>query len=99
MVKGSSYCISGVAAAAIVLLRVGIGAHFLIEGWSKIENPKPFSAGFFSNAKGPLRGVYKGLVWDADGLHRLDAETTLAEWDDYGERVASHCDFDEKQQK
>src|SRR5439155_26176720 len=99
MVKGSSYCISGLAAAAIVLLRVGIGVHFVAEGWSKVENPKPFSAGFFGNAKGPLAPVYKGLVWDADGLYRLDAETTLAEWNDYRDRVVSHYGFDEKQEK
>src|SRR5213592_3731226 len=90
LVSRSSYCISGLAAAAIVLLRLGIGVHFLAEGWGKIENPKPFSAGFFGNAKGPLAPVYKGLVWDSDGLYRLDAETTLAEWNDYGERVAGH---------
>jgi uncharacterized membrane protein YphA (DoxX/SURF4 family) len=99
LVKGSSYCISGLAAAAIVLLRVGIGVHFLAEGWTKVESPKPFSAGFFGNAKGPLAPVYKGLVWDPDGLYRLDAETTLAEWDDYRDRVSGHFGFDEKQDK
>src|SRR5258705_225183 len=87
MAKGSSYCVSGLAAAAIVLLRVGIGVHFLAEGWSKLENPKPFSAGFFGNAKGPLAPVYKNLVWDADGLNRLDLETTLGEWDAYRNRI------------
>jgi len=99
LVKGSSYCISGLAAAAIVLLRVGIGVHFLAEGWSKLENPKPFSAGFFGNAKGPLAPFYKGLVWDADGLFRLDAETTVEEWNDYRDRVAAHYGFDEKQEE
>lgn len=100
LVKGSSYCISGLAAAAIVLLRVGIGVHFLAEGWSKIENAKSFSAGFFGNAKGPLAPFYKGLVWDADGLFRLDADTTLEEWDAYRERVSKqHYGFDEKQDK
>ncbi len=99
LVKGSSYCISGLAAAAIVLLRVGIGVHFLAEGWGKIENPKPFSAGFFGNAKGPLADVYKGLVWDPDGLYRLDAETTLEDWNAYRDRVSSHYGFDDKQDK
>jgi uncharacterized membrane protein YphA (DoxX/SURF4 family) len=98
-VKVSSYCISGLAAAAIVLLRVGIGVHFLAEGWSKLENPKPFSAGFFGNAKGPLAPLYKGLVWDADGVNRLDAETTAEEWTDYQERVSSHFGFNDKQDK
>lgn len=95
----SSYCISGLAAAAIVLLRVGIGFHFLSEGLTKLENPKPFSAGFFGNAKGPLAPLYKNLVWDADGLYRLDLETTLANWQEYREKIASHYGFDEKQQK
>jgi uncharacterized membrane protein YphA (DoxX/SURF4 family) len=99
LVKGSSFCISGLAAVAIMLLRVGIGVHFLAEGWSKLENPKPFSAGFFGNAKGPLADFYKGMVWDPDGLYRLDAETTLEEWNDYRDRVSSHFGFDEKQDK
>ena len=99
MVSRSSYCISGLAAAAIVLLRVGIGVHFLAEGWTKLENPRPFSGGFFSNAKGPLAPVYRNLVWDPDGVARLDPEATLAEWDDYRSRIINHYGFDEKQQK
>jgi uncharacterized membrane protein YphA (DoxX/SURF4 family) len=87
------------AAAAIVLLRVGIGVHFLSEGWTKLENPKPFSAGFFGNAKGPFAPLYKNLVWDADGLYRLDYETTLAEWEAYRDRVVAHYGFDADQQK
>jgi uncharacterized membrane protein YphA (DoxX/SURF4 family) len=99
MVSRTSYSISSLAAAAIVLLRVGIGVHFLSEGWTKLEKPKPFSAGFFGNAKGPLAPLYKNLVWDADGLFRLDLETTAAEWDAYRERIVAHYGFDEKQQK
>jgi uncharacterized membrane protein YphA (DoxX/SURF4 family) len=98
-VSRSSYSISGLAAAAIVLLRVGIGVHFLSEGVSKLENPKPFSAGFFGNAKGPLAPFYKNLVWDADGLYRLDLESTLEQWNAYRERVENHYGFDEKQRK
>src|SRR6187455_1861811 len=98
-VSRSSYSISGLAAAAIVLLRVGIGVHFLSEGWTKLENPKPFSAGFFGNAKGPFAPLYKNLVWDADGLYRLDYETTLAEWEAYRDRVVAHYGFDADQQK
>ena len=99
MVSRTSYSISSLAAAAIVLLRIGIGVHFLSEGWTKLEKPKPFSAGFFGNAKGPLAPLYKNLVWDADGLFRLDLETTAAEWDTYRERIVAHYGFDEKQQK
>jgi len=95
----SPFGISRLAAIAILLLRVGIGIHFLAEGLTKLEKPKPFSAGFFGNAKGPLAPVYKGLVWDADGLYRLDVETTLADWDAYRQRIVSHYGFDDKQQK
>lgn len=95
----STYSISGLAAAAIVLLRIGVGAHFLSEGWSKIENPKPFSAGFFANAKGPFAPVYKNMVWDADGLYRLDADGTIEAWTNYRDEVVAHYDFDEKQAK
>lgn len=94
-----AYCISGLAAAAIVLLRIGIGVHFLAEGWTKIENPKPFSGPFFSNAKGPLAPLYKSMVWDADGLYRLDLDATLAEWDAFRTEAVNHYGFDEKQQK
>jgi uncharacterized membrane protein YphA (DoxX/SURF4 family) len=98
-VSRSSYCISGLGALAIVLLRVGIGVHFLAEGWAKLENPKPFSGGFFSNAKGPLAPAYKNLVWDADGTYRLDQKTTLDAWDAYRTHIVNHYGFDEKQQK
>jgi hypothetical protein len=98
-VKGSTYCIGTLAAAAIVLLRVGIGVHFLAEGASKLEDPKSFSAGFFGNAKGPLAPLYKRIVWDPDGLFRLDAATASEEWNAYRDRVADHFGFDEKQDK
>jgi len=94
-----TYSISGVAAFTIVLLRIGIGVHFLSEGWQKIETPKPFSAGFFANAKGPFAPAYKNMVWDADGLYRLDVGGTVEAWKAYGEQIAGHYGFDDKQQK
>src|SRR5438552_6589193 len=39
------------------------------------------------------------MVWDADGLYRLDVEATLADWDAYRNRIVNHYGFDEKQQK
>jgi uncharacterized membrane protein YphA (DoxX/SURF4 family) len=83
----------------IVLLRLGVGVHFLSEGWQKIEHPKPFSAGFFANAKGPFAPAYKNMVWDADGLYRLDVGGTVDAWNAYQEQIAGHYGFDEKQQK
>ncbi len=93
----SSYRISRLAAAALVLLRLGIGVHFLAEGAGKLAEQRPFSAAFFGNAKGPLAGFYKGLVWDPDGLYRLDFEGTKAHWDQFRNRVVRHYRFDEKQ--
>ena len=95
----SSYRISRLAAAALLLLRVGIGVHFLAEGAGKLADPKPFSGPFFSNAKGPLAGFYKGLVWDPDGLYRLDFQGTQAQWDQFRNRIVRHYRFDEKQTK
>lgn len=95
----STYSITALAAVSIVLLRIGIGAHFLAEGWTKLANPKPFSGPFFSNAKGPFAPLYKSLVWDSDGLFRLDLEGSLEEWSAFRDQAASHYNFDDKQQK
>ena len=58
-------------------LRFVVGAHFFHEGYTKWRDPKPFSAPVFSAAKGPAANFYHGLVWDKDGLFRLDKETTF----------------------
>lgn len=68
------------AAVAIVALRFVIGAHFFHEGFTKWRDPKPFSAPMFGAAKGPFSEFYRNLVWDRDGLLRLDRDDTLAVW-------------------
>jgi len=98
-VADSSYRIGWLAAAAIALLRIGIGVHFLSEGVDKVSDPKPFSGPFFANAKGPLAPLYKQVVWDPNGEYRLDLEGANLIWDDYRNRVVSHYGFDEKQTK
>jgi uncharacterized membrane protein YphA (DoxX/SURF4 family) len=72
-----------------VALRIGIGLHFYFEGVGKLREPQPFSAGFLLNAKGHLAPVYRSMVWDADGLARLDAEAASRIWDHYRQRAAS----------
>jgi uncharacterized membrane protein YphA (DoxX/SURF4 family) len=91
------YQIGLLAAVAIVALRVGIGLHFYLEGAAKLQDPKPFSAGFLGNAKGPLAPSYKRMVWDADGLFRLSYDHTYAHWDNFRNRVAVHYGFDSSQ--
>ncbi len=93
----SKYQIGFIAALAIVALRVGIGLHFYLEGATKLRDPRPFSAGFFSNAKGPLAPYYRQMVWDADGLYRLNYNYTQPHWDNYKNRIIAHYGYDESQ--
>jgi uncharacterized membrane protein YphA (DoxX/SURF4 family) len=86
------------AAVVIVALRLAIGLHFLSEGLDKVRGAKPFSStGFLGNAKGPLAPMFKGMVADPDGYHKLNAEATLAYWTNYRDRVARHYRLDEDQ--
>lgn len=70
MLKSCKQCAT-LAAISLVVLRLAIGIHFYQEGRGKLADPKPFSAAFFGNAKGPLAPLYKSLVWDPDGRLRL----------------------------
>jgi uncharacterized membrane protein YphA (DoxX/SURF4 family) len=97
--SATSYRIGWLAAAAIVALRLMIGLHFFLEGVGKLQDSKPFSGPFFANAKGPLAPVYRGMVWDPDGLYRLDSAATLDHWDHYRSRIVSHFGFDDGQKK
>ncbi len=71
--------------------------HFYLEGATKLRDPKPFSAGFLSNAKGPIAPYYKQMVWDADGLYRLNYDYTQPHWDNYKNRIIAHYGFDQTQ--
>ena len=81
----------------LVFLRCGLGWQFFQEGVSKIQQPRPFSAGFLGNARGPWADWFQGRVWDSDGLARLDRSATRDRWKDYVARAQQHFRFDEKQ--
>lgn len=83
----------------LVALRLGIGWHFFNEGVDKIQDPNFSSAGFLSNAKGPLAGMFHGMVPDRDGVARLDPERTLLAWQQYHAQVINYYGFDENQIK
>lgn len=85
------------AAAAIVALRLGIGLHFYLEGTARLSNPKPFTSSFFGTAKGPFASQFKNMIWDADGLYRMDAKASAANWKGYASQATSHFGFDAKQ--
>ena len=57
----------------IVLLRIGIGWHFLYEGIHKFDPAADFSSeGFLGVAKGPTAGLYHWMLADFDGIQRLE---------------------------
>lgn len=85
------------AVLALTALRVGLGLHFYLEGSSKLRDPKPFSAPFFSQAKGPFAWFFHSQIWDADGFARLNKATVFAYWDSYRQQVVNHYGFDKKQ--
>lgn len=82
-----------------MLLRLAVGWHFFKEGSQKINDGKFSSAGFLSAAKGPFAPQFKGMIYDPDGVARLDAESTLVEWQAFRDNAATHYGFDEKQIK
>lgn len=84
---------------ALVALRIGIGLHFYREGAAKLRDPKPYSAGFLGNAKGWLAPAFHNMVWDADGVARLDQKQTEMIWDEFHVRAGKEYGFDEAQRK
>jgi uncharacterized membrane protein YphA (DoxX/SURF4 family) len=76
--------------AMLVLLRVTIGWHFLYQGMSKLDDPNFSSAGFLSQAKGPLADRYRGMIPDYYGQERLDQAKLFAGWDAYLDRAKTH---------
>jgi uncharacterized membrane protein YphA (DoxX/SURF4 family) len=95
----SPYRLSTCAIILLVALRLGIGWHFFQEGADKLRSGKFSSVGFLSSAKGPLAPFFRSLIWDADGLARLDKEQTLEAWAHFRQRLTDHYGFDESQDK
>lgn len=87
------------ALVALIALRIGIGFHFFTEGADKLQNPSWSSAGFLGNAKGRFADSFHNMVWDADGLARLDLDETKTRWEHFRERVVRVYGFDESQAK
>ena len=61
------------AIVVIVLLRIGIGWHFLYEGVHKMDPAAGFSSeGFLGIAKGATAGLYFWMLPDLEGIQRLE---------------------------
>lgn len=71
----------------LVILRVTIGWHFLYQGIWKLDNPSFTSAGFLSQAKGPLADDFHALIPDYYGYERLDQQQLFAQWDQFLDRA------------
>lgn len=84
---------------SLIALRVGIGMHFFREGLNKFRDPKPFSAGFLGNAKGPWSDLFASHVWDRDGIARLDRDASLQTWSQFRAQAEAHFRFDDQQKK
>lgn len=86
-----------IAIVMLVILRITIGYHFLSEGTDKYRAGNWTATPFFANAKGPLAGQFRQLVWDHDGAVRLDQDQTMIVWATYRDRIIKHYGFDKKQ--
>jgi thiosulfate dehydrogenase [quinone] large subunit len=56
------HTLSRLQLAAIVVLRVLIGWHFLYEGVAKLTAPSWSAAGFLRQARGPLADLFHGMA-------------------------------------
>lgn len=93
------YEIGLLGVAALVLLRITIGWHFLYQGIWKIRNPNFTSTGFLAQAKGPLADHYLALIPDHDGRRRLDPEQTAADWQGVFDGTARHYGLTDSQKQ
>jgi len=86
------------AVVALVALRLGVGWQFFSEGADKLNNG--FDAtGFLANAKGPFAPFYTSMVWDKNGLirlnytedtdNRIEIDQTLRPWDQYRVQIVN----------
>ena len=68
-------CYAAVVIALVVILRLGVGCHFLYEGLWKMDPDNGFSSkGFLGQAKGPTKDFYYMFLPDLGGEGRLHME-------------------------
>lgn len=82
-----------------MLLRVTVGWHFLYSGIWKLQTPTFTSAGFLSQAKGPLADKFYNLAHDLDGSEHLDFKKNVSEMQAYVDRFAAANNLNEAQLK
>ncbi len=100
----STYRLCWCSCLALVLLRVGVGWHFLYEGLSKIEShregTKPFSAeGYLANSSGPLRDWVRRRLDDPDGLKYLEPTAITAQWNETLQQLDARYGLNQEQRQ
>ena len=63
---------------------------------TKFQNPRPFSAVFLGNARGPWADLFHEQIWDANGLARLDQAQTQALWEAHLNAAGKRFGFDDQ---
>jgi len=90
------------AVVFLVVLRMCIGWQFFYEGLWKYQREGTAeewsAAGYLSNARGPLRDEYRGLLDDPDDLKWLDYEHVDNRWTNWKERFVKYYGLTEEQQ-
>jgi uncharacterized membrane protein YphA (DoxX/SURF4 family) len=83
--------------AALVVLRLSLGCHFLYEGWWKVKNADIFSAApFLSEAKGPFAPLYYSMLPDLEGRERLGIVEEEDSTSPSGKKFAIAAEKDDK---
>jgi uncharacterized membrane protein YphA (DoxX/SURF4 family) len=91
--------ISTLAVVVLVLLRIGIGWHFLHEGIWKAEQPSFSAKPYLQQSKGPLANWYRELIPDEYGERRLDIEAMRADWTSQVAKAEEHFGYSPNQLK
>jgi len=77
----------------MVLLRISIGWHFAYEGVWKLMQPDWRATSYLVRSSGPLRPMFRAMVWDVDGLERLTPESVKHRIDERFEVWVNHYDL------
>lgn len=89
----------------LVLLRITIGWHFLVEGLDKLNTPNWSSEGYLREASGPLAPMFREIAGDSviERLQSADNQSlppALADdWQRYFDAFVAHYGLDAEQTK
>lgn len=84
---------------AIVLLRVGVGWHFYMEGATKVRGGDFHSEGFLKVAEGPLASQFHAMIWDYQGTVRLDRDGMKKRFNEAAAQAKEHFMLTDQQSK